>query len=487
MPSELERPSMFAIGHRQSDIGPPDEQPLSQGEASRPNHPVRNPHYERWYREHHRRRAYEALTQNQVRQADLTSSPSTTFRNTQATEQVRRPPAANPHLLQQAQSSSKTRRSSQVINGVLRAGSVASSSAKSPLQNNLTYYDGGTPPGPHVSLIPPTPDEEDIAPTNVPPRQNTNSLTVLPRNLPKPKANTQHSPQHENQRHPPSLTPGVAPSQAKVRNVPVDPRDTGSMQQGQRHDTHRPLPALPVEPAVRNGSVVHQGQHHDTHRPLPAPPVVSVIQHALVDHQDAGPRRQGQRYDTNRPLPALPVEPAVDLPPQMTTELNLGNLSRLSYLIPYGGGQSGGVQPVTHDGSRIGAGLDNQTVGSYVRPPGASISSVAGLSELDAGVDAMAELEAAVAAYVEEERMGNSSARDEGPPVLPQMLVDNGLVGLDLAPPAATELPAGDSDELPAAEIETSVPIYELFTRERDWTFELDVAEEYEKVRGTND
>ena len=99
----------------------------------------------------------------------------------------------------------------------------------------------------------------------------------------------------------------------------------------------------------------------------------------------------------------------------------------------------------------------------------------------------MAELEAAVAAYVEEERMGNSSARDEGPPVLPQMLVDNGLVGLDLAPPAATELPAGDSDELPAAEIETSVPIYELFTRERDWTFELDVAEEYEKVRGTND
>ena len=426
MPSELERPSMFAIGHRQSDIGPPDEQPLSQGEASRPNHPVRNPHYERWYREHHRRRAYEALTQNQVRQAVPTSAPPTASQDTKATEQGRRPPAANPHLLQQAQSSSKTRRSSQVINGVLRAGSVASSSAKSPLQNNLTYYDGGTPPGPHVSLIPPTPDEEDIAPTNVPPRQNTNSLTVLPRNLPKPKANTQHSPQHENQRHPPSLTPGVAPSQAKVRNVPVDPRDTGSLQQGQRHDTHRPLPALPVEPAV-------------------------------------------------------------DLPPQMTTELNLGNLSRLSYLIPYGGGQSGGVQPVTHDGSRIGAGLDNQTVGSYVRPPGASISSVAGLSELDAGVDAMAELEAAVAAYVEEERMGNSSARDEGPPVLPQMLVDNGLVGLDLAPPAATELPAGDSDELPAAEIETSVPIYELFTRERDWTFELDVAEEYEKVRGTND
>jgi hypothetical protein len=56
--------------------------------------------------------------------------------------------------------------------------------------------------------------------------------------------------------------------------------------------------------------------------------------------------------------------------------------------------------------------------------------------------------------------------------VLPPLLVDDDSVCLDFTPPAA--------------EIETLAPIYELFTRERDWGFDMDVAEQYKKVCGTN-
>jgi hypothetical protein len=451
MPSEHERPNMFAPGHRQSDIGPPGES-HSQGEASQQRRSVRNPHYERWYRERHRKRAYEALTQNQIRQAVPTSAQPTTSRNTRSSEQVRRPPAANPNLLQQAQSSSKARRSTQVINGVLHAGPVAWSSAKSPLQNELTEDDGGTPEKSalQISLIPPTPPGGKTAPTNVPPRQNIQSLTVPDPNMPQPRnpqpeANTRPFAQREKESHPPSLTPRVAPSQVEVRDVLVNHRDTEPPQQDQRHDTHRPLPALPVEPTVRIVSVVHQGA-----RTLP----------------------RGQRYYAQHLLPAPPVEPAVALRPPVVTGSNFGSMSRLGKFLWYRGGRSGGVRPVIRDSSRPVVAFGNQTVGSYVRPPGESIPPVEGLFELEAEVDVMAELEAAVVAPQERDYVGDLSVRHEGPPVLPPLLVDDDSVGLDFAPPAA--------------EIETLAPIYELFTRERDWDFDMDVAEQYKKVCATN-
>lgn len=551
---------MFAPGHRQSGIGPPP----SRGEASQQRTSVRNPHYERWYREHHRQRAYEALTQHQIRQAVPTSTPPTASQNTQATEQGLRPPAVNLRLLQQGQSSSKARRSSQVINGVLHAGSVASSSAKSSLQNELTEENGGIPekPGLHLSpiplsIIPPTPPEGETAPTNVPPRQNTDSLTVPPPNMRKPRniqpeAKTQRSTQREKEQHPPSLTSEVAPPQAEVRNVPVDHqgarphhdtqrplpplpvklevrkvpidhqgtrqgqhydaqrplpappaepairnvpvthRITRIYQQSQRHNTHRPLPALPVESAIRIVSVVHQGarppqqdQHHDTQRPLPAQPVELAVRNVPVNHRDTRPPQQSQYHDAQRPPPTPLVELAVDLPPLRVTGPDLENLSYLSHLLWNDGGGSGGVQSVIRDGSRLAVGSRNRTVGSYVRPPtldplGEFVLPLEGLFELEAGVDVMIELEAFVAAFAEQEHdyVGDFSVRHEGPPVLPPLLVDDGSVGLDFAPPVA--------NELPAAEIETSAPIYELFKRERNWDFDMDVVEQYKKVCGTN-
>jgi hypothetical protein len=421
---------MFAPGHRLSDIGPPGESP-SQGEASQQHRSVRHPHYERWYRERHRQRAYEALTQNQIRQSVPTSAQPTT--------------SANPHLLQQAQSSSKARRSSQVINGVLYAGSIASPFTKSPPQNELTEDDGETPKksGPQLSIVPPTPPGGKAAPTSVLPRQNIQSLTVpdpfMPQpRKPQPEANTQPFTQLEKERHPPSLTPGV-----EVRDVPVNHRDTRPPQQGQRHDAHRPLPALPVEPTVRIVSVVHQGAR-------PPPP--------------------GQRYYVQHPPP---VEPAVASRPPIVARPTLGSMSRLGKFLWYRGGRSGGVQPVTRDGSRPVVAFGNLTAGSDVRPPGKSTPPVEGLFELGAGVDAMAELESAVVAPPKRDYVGDYfSVRHEGPPVLPPLLVDDGSVGLDFAPPAA--------------ETETSAPIYELFTRERDWDFDMEVAEQYKKVCGTN-
>jgi hypothetical protein len=532
MPSEHERPNMFAPGHRLSDIGPPGESP-SQGEASQQHRSVRHPHYERWYRERHRQRAYEALTQNQIRQSVPTSAQPTT--------------SANPHLLQQAQSSSKARRSSQVINGVLYAGSIASPFTKSPPQNELTEDDGETPKksGPQLSIVPPTPPGGKAAPTSVLPRQNIQSLTVpdpfMPQpRKPQPEANTQpftqlekerHPPSltpgvevrdvpvnhrdtrppQQGQRHPPSLTPGVAPSQVEVRDVPVNHRDTRPPQQGQRHDAHRPLPALPVEPAIRNVPVNHrdtgppqqdrrhppsltpgvapsqvevqdvpvnhrdtrppqQGQRHDAHRPLPALPVEPTVRIVSVVHQGARPPPRGQRYYVQHPPP---VEPAVASRPPIVARPTLGSMSRLGKFLWYRGGRSGGVQPVTRDGSRPVVAFGNLTAGSDVRPPGKSTPPVEGLFELGAGVDAMAELESAVVAPPKRDYVGDYfSVRHEGPPVLPPLLVDDGLVGLDFAPPAA--------------ETETSAPIYELFTRERDWDFDMEVAEQYKKVCGTN-
>ena len=526
MPSEHERPSMFAPGHRQSDIGPP----RSQGEASQQRPSVRNPHYERWYREHHRQRAYEALTQRQIRQAVPTSTPPTASQNTQATEQGHRPPAANPLLLQQGQSSSKARRSSQVINGVLHAGSVASSSAKSPLQNELTEENGGTPekPGQHLSLIslsiiPPTPPEGETAPTNVPPRQNTDSLTVPPPNMRKPRniqpeANTQRSTQCEKEQHPPSLTSEVAPPQAEVRNVPVNhqgarphhdtqhplpalpvelkvrnvPIDHQGTRQDQHYDAQRLLPAPPAEPAIRNVPVTHrisriyqQSQRYDTHHSLPALPAESAIRIVSVVHQGARPPQQDRHHDTQRPPPAPPVELAVDLPPLRVTGPDPENLSCPSHLLLNDGGESGGVPPVICDGSQLAVGSGNRTAGSHALAPtldplGEFVLPLGGLFELEAGVDVMVELEAFVAAFAEQEHdsVGDFSARREGPPVLPPLLVDDGSVGLDFAPPVA--------NELPAAEMETSAPIYELFRRERKWDFDMDVVEQYKKVCGTN-
>jgi hypothetical protein len=242
-----------------------------------------------------------------------------------------------------------------------------------------------------------------------------------PRN-PQPEANTQPFTQRETERRPPSLTPGVVPSQVEVRDVSVNHRDTRLYNHELHHDVQRPLPALPVEPEIRN---------------------------VPVNHRDTRPPQQGQRHDAQHPLPAPLVEPAVALRPPVVTGPNLGSMSRLSYLLWYRGGRSGGVQPVIRDGSRLVVGFGNQTVGSYVRPPGESIPPVEGLFELEAGVDVMAELEAAVAAFAEEERnyVGDFTVRHKGPPVLPPLLVDDGSVGLDFAPPAASELPAVDSHE----------------------------------------
>ena len=554
MPSEHERPSMFAPGHRQPVIGPSP----SQGQASQQRPSVRNPHYERWYREHHRQRAYEALTQNQIRQAVPTSAPPTASQDTKATEQGRRPPAANSRLLQQGQSSSKARRSSQVINGVLHAGSVASSFAKSPLQNELTEENGGTTekPGLHLSLIslsivPPTPPEGETAPTNVPPRQNTDSLTVPLPNMRKPRniqaeANTQRSTQRKKEQQPPSLTSEVAPPQAEVRNVPVDHQGArphhdsqrplpalpvelkvrnvsidhqGTRQgqhddaqrplpappaepairnvpvthrisrilpQGQRHDTHRPLPALSVESAIRIMSAVHQSarppqqnRHHDTQRPLPAQPVELAVGNVPVNHRDTRPQ-QSQYHDTQRPPPTPPVELAVDyLPPLRVTGPDLGGLSCLNHLLWNDDGGSGGVQPVIRDGPQLAVGSGNRTIGSFVRPPtldplGEFVLPLEGSFELEAGVGVMVELETVVASFAEQEHdyVGDFPVRHEGPPVLPPLLVDDGSVGLDFAPAAA--------------EIGTSAPIYELFTRERTWDFDMGVVEQYKKVCGTN-
>jgi hypothetical protein len=464
MPSEHERPNMFAPGHRLSDIGPPGESP-SQGEASQQHRSVRHPHYERWYRERHRQRAYEALTQNQIRQSVPTSAQPTT--------------SANPHLLQQAQSSSKARRSSQVINGVLYAGSIASPFTKSPPQNELTEDDGETPKksGPQLSIVPPTPPGGKAAPTSVLPRQNIQSLTVpdpfMPQpRKPQPEANTQPFTQLEKERHPPSLTPGV-----EVRDVPVNHRDTRPPQQGQRHPPSLTPGVAPSQVEVRDVPVNHrdtrppqQGQRHDAHRPLPALPVEPTVRIVSVVHQGARPPPRGQRYYVQHPPP---VEPAVASRPPIVARPTLGSMSRLGKFLWYRGGRSGGVQPVTRDGSRPVVAFGNLTAGSDVRPPGKSTPPVEGLFELGAGVDAMAELESAVVAPPKRDYVGDYfSVRHEGPPVLPPLLVDDGLVGLDFAPPAA--------------ETETSAPIYELFTRERDWDFDMEVAEQYKKVCGTN-
>ncbi|OSS50449.1 hypothetical protein B5807_04797 [Epicoccum nigrum] len=354
-----------------------------------------------------------------------------------------------------------------------------------------------------------------------------------PRNYP-PEANTQRSTRREKERHLPLLTPGVVPSQVEVRKVSVDHQGTRSSQQAQHHDTQRPLPVPPVEltpqprnsqpetntqhstrrekerhprsltpgvapsqAEVRNVPIDHRGdrppqlgQHHDAQRPLPAPPAEPVVRNEPVDHRGARTSQQDQRHVTQRPLPAPPVEPTVTLPPFVATGPNIGGISRLSYFLWYGGGRPGGVQSVISHGARP---ADNRTVGQYIRRPaldplGASVSSVEGLFELEAGVDPMAALGAAVAAFREEERnyLGDSLVRDEGPPVLPRLLVGDGSVDLDFASPAANELPAGKSDEQPAAEVETSAPIYELFARERDWDFDMDVVEQYKKGCGTN-